>query len=212
MTVSCLSYRVLIDPLLRSLRGTIAALVPAGSSVIEIGCGTGAQARALAGRCERYLGVDLDPDMTDCARKRCRAPGCERFDFRQADGADLRDLAGGEFDCAVLTLALHEMPQPARLAVLREMRRVARHVIVADYAAPLPSGPAGRLARTVERIAGGAHYAGFRHYQEIGGLHPLLSAAGLAVEEERTVLRGIAHLARCRSASLRDPVPAGRGS
>jgi hypothetical protein len=206
MTVSCLSYRMLIDPLLRPLRGMLAALVPAGSTVIELGSGTGAQACALAGRCDRYLGVDLDPNMIDCARKRCRAPNRGHFAFRQANGTDLGDIADGEFDYAALTLALHEMPQPARLAILREMRRVARFVIVADYTAPLPRGIAGRLARTIERIAGGAHYAGFRHYQEIGGLKPLLSAAGLAMEEERTALRGVAHLALCRSTADLDPL------
>jgi SAM-dependent methyltransferase len=207
MAFSCLAYRMLIDPLLRPLRVKLAALVPIGSSVIEFGSGTGAQACALADRCGRYLGVDLDPDMTDCARERCRVAGHGHLAFRNADGADLADIADGAFDCAAITLALHELPQAARLAILGEMRRVARVALIADYAAPLPRGFAGVLSRSIERMAGGAHYAGFRHYQAAGGLRPLLSAAGLEMETELTALQGSVHLIRCRQRAARPADP-----
>lgn len=197
MSVSCRIYQLLIDPLLRSLRKEIALMIPQGSSVIELGSGTGAQARALSSRCSRYVGIDLNPDFSSCADRRFGSPGYEHLEFRAADGRDLHFIGDDEFDVAMITLALHEMPHQTRLQVLSELKRISRTIIIADYSTPLPPSLPGRFSHAIERLAGGAHYAGFRHYQQIGGISELLDQAGLTELSRSRLLYGVATVVRC---------------
>ena len=54
------------------------AQVPAGSSVLEIGIGTGKLLAELAGRGEKVIGVDHSPAMLEEARRRITASGNAR--------------------------------------------------------------------------------------------------------------------------------------
>ena len=53
---------------------TIDSLVPAGGGILDINCGTGIDAIALAQRGYRMCGIDLAPRMVGRARKKER--GC----------------------------------------------------------------------------------------------------------------------------------------
>lgn len=64
--------------------------------VLEIGCGTGALARAMARRGARVTAIDLSPEMIHVARS--RTPGHLAIDYRVAD---LMNLAPRGFDIAV---------------------------------------------------------------------------------------------------------------
>jgi hypothetical protein len=84
-------------------------------------------------------------------------------------------------------MALHALPEKARVPVLREAARVARNVVVVDYPVPLPRNFAGALARIIEGIAGGEHLEGFRSFQSCGGVGPLLEATGVVVLEKNSL-------------------------
>jgi ubiquinone/menaquinone biosynthesis C-methylase UbiE len=189
MSVSCRFYRLCIDPLLSSLRKDIAALIPSGSSVLELGSGTGAQSLILSETCSRVVGIDINAAMTACAASRLQPGTHDHVAFHHGDGKNLSEINDKEFDTAAITLALHEMPQEYRAPVIQEMARCAHRVLIADYAAPLPKSPAGMFIRLIERFAGIAHYRGFRNYQQTGGLLPLLDECGLSVASSYTFLR-----------------------
>lgn len=101
----------------------IAAHVPAGARVLDIGCGDGALLDAL----RRTKGVDgrgmeLDPARVSAAVARGLA-------VIQGDAeADLADYPADAFDYAILSQTIQAMRAPA--AVLREMARIAAHIIV----------------------------------------------------------------------------------
>ncbi|MFC4032697.1 class I SAM-dependent DNA methyltransferase [Streptomyces polygonati] len=87
----------------------LAASLPAGSRVLDLGCGTGLPtARQLTDAGLRVTGVDLSPGML--ARARANVP---EGGFVQADIADLADLAGLT-DLADLTEAAG-LPDPTDL-------------------------------------------------------------------------------------------------
>jgi ubiquinone/menaquinone biosynthesis C-methylase UbiE len=199
MSISCSLYRLFIDPLLKSLRSTIVQMIPLGSSVVELGSGTGSQACALGKRCSTYLGIDLNPDSVACAQLRCTKKQFSHIRFKVADGRKLDFLTDAEFDLATLTLALHEMPSETRLLVLEELQRVAKKLIVVDYTTPLPSSCMGRGTRLIEKMAGEAHFAGFTDYQRLGGLPYLLKETGFVILSERTALKGIVSIMVCQS-------------
>lgn len=69
-----------------------------GARVLDVGCGPGRHALALARRGIEVVGIDLSPDFVELARAAAAAEGLPaRFDL-----LDVRDLAFvGEFDAAV---------------------------------------------------------------------------------------------------------------
>jgi ubiquinone/menaquinone biosynthesis C-methylase UbiE len=94
-----------------------------GTRALELGCGTGAVTRMLAGLpgIETVLGIDPSPVFV--ARARTLARGLERASFEVADGRAL-PFGANEFDAAIIHTTLSHVPQPERL--VREAFRVLR--------------------------------------------------------------------------------------
>jgi len=88
----------------------------AGTSVIDVGCGTGRAVAELAERGAHAIGVDLDPDMLAAARSRF-----PDLDLRAADAADL-PLDDGQAHGYRADKVYHMLPEPP--VALAESRRV----------------------------------------------------------------------------------------
>ena len=108
-------FGALADHIERELLEDLLAPLAPGSTLLEIGCGTGHFAAALAERGFEVAGVDPAGAMLARAR--------ERVPVVQADGLRL-PFADGTFDGAFLVSVLGFVSDPA--ALLREARRVAR--------------------------------------------------------------------------------------
>ncbi len=108
---------------LRPDLAVIAAAVPAGARVLDIGCGDGALLAALRdGKGVEGRGVELDPAKVAAAVARGLA-------VIQGDAdTDLADYPDDAFDMAILSDAIQAMRSPA--TVLRELLRVARRGVV----------------------------------------------------------------------------------
>jgi len=75
---------------------------------LDFGCGAGRLTRALAGRFETAIGVDISERMVETARAlNADRDGCE---FRVNPGADLRSFGDGEFDFVYSSLVLQHLP------------------------------------------------------------------------------------------------------
>jgi SAM-dependent methyltransferase len=164
-------YHVLFDRALDAGRSAVVGLVPEGASVLDIACGTGDLCFALRRekRC-RVVGIDLSRRMLAFAAGH---NPYEDVSFARHDATDLGGFSAGAFECATVTLLLHELPRPARARVLSEALRVAGRVIVADWVAPLPSSPEGVSVRFIEWL-GRHHYRSFKDYLARGGIDGIL--------------------------------------
>jgi ubiquinone/menaquinone biosynthesis C-methylase UbiE len=95
--------------------------------VLDMGCGTGVAARAIARRprfAGRIIGVDLSPALTEAARRLAREEGlAERVEFRAGDTRSL-DLPDGRFDGVVAHTLVSHVDNP--LAVIKEAARVVK--------------------------------------------------------------------------------------
>lgn len=103
--------------------------LPAGGSWLDVGCGTGALAAAIAVAAApgRLVGVDPSPQFIRRARERL---GVEA-ELRVGDARSL-PFGPDEFDATVSGLALNFVPDPS--VAVREMRRVTREGgVVAAY-------------------------------------------------------------------------------
>jgi SAM-dependent methyltransferase len=73
--------------------------------VLDIGCGIGRMAQALAGRVAAITGIDIAPGMIEAARQRCA--GLPNVTLRPSSGRDLSPFPAASFD---LALAIDAMP------------------------------------------------------------------------------------------------------
>jgi SAM-dependent methyltransferase len=87
-------------------RPALRALVPAdlaGSTVLDAGCGSGAQSEWLLDQGADVIGIDLSPRMVDEARRRCQGRGT----FVVADLAEPLPIEPRSLDGVTSSLALH---------------------------------------------------------------------------------------------------------
>ena len=155
-------YDLVLTPFLHSLRADVARSCRDFElrSVVDVGCGTGAQCLRLQKSGLRCFGVDPSPAM--------RAVAGEKLNTLIAADACRLPLADQCCDAALLSLVLHTMPPEARLPALREACRVGRHVLVIDFRNPERNldTPAALLVRAVERLMEGGHYACYRNFMK----------------------------------------------
>ncbi len=116
---------------LQDQAGTLADLLhwdtryPAGSMVLEAGCGVGAQTITLARKSPgaRITSVDISPGSVAEAKRRIEAAGLTNVEFRQADIFDL-PFGPESFDHVFVCFVLEHLSRPAvALATLRELLR-----------------------------------------------------------------------------------------
>jgi ubiquinone/menaquinone biosynthesis C-methylase UbiE len=106
--------------------------------VLDVACGPGIVACAVALQALHVTGIDLTPAMIAQARERQRNLKLNNIDWHVGDATRL-PFADGTFDVVLTRYSFHHMPDPA--ATLREMKRVCRkggRVVVVD-ATPSPA-------------------------------------------------------------------------
>ena len=189
-------YHLFVDPSLRKARRLVRRQVKPGSSLIDIGCGTGELVLSLADWCEELVGVETSQRMWSYAQQRALDQGLTNVRIILADGTRLEEFPSGSFDYATACMVLHEMNARQRLPVLKEMKRLARTLILVDYRLPLPVNLAALICRSIERLAGRHHYHNYRSYLEGGGLISLVETLGLKVHQEVPFYNRCLHLLR----------------
>jgi len=173
---------------LRDQAGTLAELLhagtnyPAGSRVLEVGCGTGGQTVQLLARSPtaHLVSVDVSASSLDHARERVAVelPGRD-VQWLQADLFDL-PFADAAFDHLFICFVLEHLVDPA--AALRSLRRLLRPggtitVIEGDHGSAFFHPATERAQATIQCLidlqtaAGGDGLIGRR-------LQPLLTTAG----------------------------------
>ena len=177
-------YEIFIDRALRELRNIIVEQIEAGSTAIDIGCGTGSLVFDLAEKCKSVIGVELSSRMVNHARRRRKSKGKDNVEFMHGNAASLPRFQDQQFDYAAISMVIHEMRPDLRMKVLNEAKRIAKKIIIADFAVPQPSGFAGISTYIVELLAGIGHFKGFKDFQRNNGLDRLLENCYLSIYRE----------------------------
>jgi ubiquinone/menaquinone biosynthesis C-methylase UbiE len=180
-------YRPRENERLQDQAGTLVDLLhadtayPAGSRVLEAGCGVGAQTVTLARRspAARFVSVDLSAASLAEATRRIDRAGLTNVELRQADIFAL-PFEPGSFDHAFVCFVLEHLSRPvAALTILRELLRPGGTITVieGDHGSAYfhPDSPAAHAAIQcqvrLQREAGGNALIGRE-------LYPLLAEAG----------------------------------
>jgi len=108
----------------------------AGERVLDLGCGAGHTALAMAPLAGDVVAVDVTPEMLDVARRLAKQRGVRNIRFRRADATAL-PFEPASFDVVTSRYSAHHYSDPLR--ALREVTRVLRpggRFLLADTVAP----------------------------------------------------------------------------
>jgi ubiquinone/menaquinone biosynthesis C-methylase UbiE len=162
----------------------IAAHVPRGGRIVDVGAGTGTLAIAIAARRPdaQVIAVDGDPGVLRLAQ---RKPGAERVTWRHGLAGEL-DVEAASADAVVMSLLLHHLAPGAKHRALTAARRVLRpegRLHVADWGRPhdpvmraafavvqLIDGREGTRDHAAGRLPGFLAQAGFPRVERYGRL------------------------------------------
>lgn len=158
---------------------------PSGSTVLEAGCGVGAQTITLSQRSPqaRFVSLDVSADSIVEAKRRTEAAGVANVEFRQGDIFAL-PFGLGSFDHVFVCFVLEHLSRPVEaLAVLGGLLAPGGTITVieGDHASASfhPESPAARAAIEcqieLQARAGGDALIGRRVYPLMveAGFHPV---------------------------------------
>lgn len=98
-------------------------------NALEIGCGTGAFARALARRCKRVVALDLSAEMIRVARS--RSSQFDNLEFQLADVMTW-DFPRAHFDFVCSIATLHHLEQRELLLKIKDALKPRGVLVVLD--------------------------------------------------------------------------------
>ena len=181
-----LIYSLLVDRVMQGIRKRVPGFsgMRRGDSVLDVCCGTGAQALLYGEMGIISYGIDLEPRMIEFAERRRTGLRLANTFFQTASAMDL-PFKDGFFDHASISMGLHDKEETSRDRIITEMRRVVKKggsLVVVDYRVPYPRNAYSHAVRIVEQIAGEEHFRCFRDFIQNGGLESLLEKHGLREE------------------------------
>jgi SAM-dependent methyltransferase len=92
--------------------------------VLEIGCGIGRVGKHLAGRCRRWIGTDVSPNMLKFAAERLH--DFPNVEFVELSGNDLRPIGDNSIDLVYCTVVFMHLESWDRYGYVEEAFRVLR--------------------------------------------------------------------------------------
>ncbi len=125
-----------------------------GSTVLEIGCGTGRFARAAAAAGHRVTAVDVSPVMLEYVAHKAREQGLDSIELQHA-GFLTMDLPAERFDAVVSVACLHHLPDVWKLLALENVCRALKpggQFVLRDVVFSIAPGEA---AKTFDEFLGG---------------------------------------------------------
>jgi cyclopropane fatty-acyl-phospholipid synthase-like methyltransferase len=172
----------------RSIKQAVAAEVPQGARVLEIGCGTGELASMMIGRGASVDAFDASPKMVEVVRERVSEEGLEgRLTVRQMGVDGMDGLLSSDYDAVVSTLVFSELNEDERRYALKHALRVLKpggFIVVADEVVPREG--AGRILHSVVRapLVAMTYLVSGTSTRPIADLPGELAEAGFRVDKE----------------------------
>jgi len=90
-----------------------------GSSILEIGCGTGSSTVALGEQGAKIVAIDVAEGAMEVAKERCRLYGIKNVEFKRVNAADMKNVISEKFDFVIFFAAMEHMTYDERLQAIK---------------------------------------------------------------------------------------------
>ncbi len=177
-------YDLLIAPNQDSAFAHVRNLIAPGSTLLDVGCGTGRLALQLIDKCSRIEGIDPSVRNINIAQRKLAEKPTDKIRFHHVDALEFLTKKNVCLDYATISYVIHEIEEQERNQLLQKLALVARTIIIVDYLVPQPRNYWRILNEAVEFAAGSSHYRNFKSFVAGNGLAGLLERTGLMVLSE----------------------------
>ena len=178
-------YDKVITPFEAEIMGLVYELIPAGSSMIDIGCGPGTLALRLSRKCKEVVGVDISNRMIQYAERQKKKAGANNISFICEDASTMAPFQAEKFSYAILSMCLHGMSGKTRQDVIKSSLTFAEKVIIADFLSPWPRNIRGAGQIILEKLEGEESFRNFNDWLLKGGIDGFLQRMELIQIEEK---------------------------
>ena len=165
------------DKVLLPVREELTDRIPPGSTVLDIGCGTGDLLFRSALKLSRGWGVDIDKAMITFAEQRRARENISNIEFICSD---IRETENNDYDIATSTLCLHETGIDTACEILELMINRSGRVLIADFTSA--STLTGKVGIEMDEMFSG-HYRNFRKYKKSGEIPYCAKQVGARITE-----------------------------
>ncbi len=161
----------------------IKEIIEDNSSLLDAGCGTGRLCFQMYDKCSKVTGIDLSTKNIQTAQSKLTNINAINIELVHTGIDDFLNN-DNEYDYAVLSYVIHEVPEHERINILQKLAEHSHRLIIIDYLVPRPGGIWSAVNEIVEFIAGRDHYKNFKNFVKNNGIKGLAESAGLVVERE----------------------------
>jgi SAM-dependent methyltransferase len=166
-------YDIFIAPNQDKAFYKIKEIISDGSSILDVGCGTGRLCFQLNDKCSKIDGVDASKRNIEIANKKQNDKTRKKINFFHNDINFFLKENDFKYNYAVLSYVIHEIDEAKRENLLELLFMRVEKIIIIDYLVPHPKSITGIINRGVEFIAGKNHYRNFKSYLKNYGLKNL---------------------------------------
>jgi len=162
----------------------IKEIIPEGSSVLDVGCGTGRLCFQLHDKCRKIDGVDASERNINVANKNINKNLYQNIEFHNNDINSFLEESKNKYDYAILSYVIHEIDEIKRESILKLLTLYTEKIIIIDYIYPHPKTFTGIVNRIVEFFAGRIHYKNFKSYMKNNGIYGLAQQSELKFKND----------------------------
>lgn len=174
------------DKVLSPVREELINQIMPGSTIVDIGCGTGDLLFKSAAKLSKGYGIDIDKGMINYAEERRREESVRNIKFICGD---IRNIERNNYDLSTSTLCLHEAGSNAACEILEIMVNHSKKVLIADYASA--NTLTGKIGIEMDEMLSG-HYGNYRKYKKCGEIPYYAKQVGASIKKTiRTKIDGI---------------------
>lgn len=187
-------YDKYIEPFNAGLRQIALKMAPAirGARVLDVGCGTGTQLKFYMEKGCKAYGIEASTAMFEQAVAKLGGGA----NLINGDGTGM-PFEDDSFDLVTVSLVLHETSPEIRQGILKEMIRITQpegRMLITDYHPHMRRSLKGAMHKAlilfIERLAGGEHWANYKHFIRNGGIPVMAKKHDLKIEKEKIVAGG----------------------
>jgi SAM-dependent methyltransferase len=177
-------YDLFIAPHQDKVFMQIKEILNEGSTVLDVGCGTGRLASQIIDKCKNIKIIDPSEKNINIAKRKFESVPAEKLSIEHTDILTFLRNTDVWYDLVTMSYVLHEIAEEERDLILRGLSNVADKIIIVDYLVPEPRSYCAVLNHVVEWAAGSLHYRNFKSFVKSGGIMGLLKKVPLNVISE----------------------------